>query len=69
MQMTADDYQLVVRFLSRSASLDVPTRRGLAAKIADRIFKETLHPRTGKSDTEALLAKVASAYREKTRIL
>lgn len=69
MQMTADDYQLIVRFLSRRASLEPPVRSKLAGKIVQRIFKESHYIQAGKPDLEALLETAAKAYREKTRIL
>ncbi len=69
MQMTADDYQLVARFLSRQATLEPPVRSKLAGKIVQRIFKESQYVQAGQPDLEDLLATAAKAYREKTRIL
>lgn len=67
--MTADDYQLVARFLARREGMDVKPRRDLAIEICGRVLKGPFRMGRHGADPEDLLEKVETFYRERTRIL
>ncbi len=67
--LSPDEYQLVVRFLSRRTGLEPAARERIAWEIFARVFRDSVYMRSGTPDPEALLERLATAYREKTRIL
>jgi len=67
--MTAEDYQLVSRFLVRRHGLDPGPRANLAREIYERVFKKPIAARADVSNPETALERVASCYTDRTRIL
>ncbi len=68
-EMTAQDYQIVTRFLSRRSGLDPQHRESLAWEICARIFRNAGRPLTPGLDPEHAIETSAALYREMTRIL
>jgi uncharacterized RDD family membrane protein YckC len=68
-EMTAEDYQLVTRFLSRREGLDPQHRLELAEAICARIFREPSGSAAHGLDPETAIETSAALYREITRIL
>ncbi|MEW6349666.1 MAG: RDD family protein [Thermodesulfobacteriota bacterium] len=67
--LSPDEYQLVVRFLSRRHSLEPDAGVRIAREIFGRVFRDSVYVNSGRPDVVALLEQLATAYREKTRIL
>jgi uncharacterized RDD family membrane protein YckC len=68
-QMSAEDYDLLSRFLDRRNEMDAERRKELAWEIYVRIFNEPGRRPASDGDLENALDKVANLYRETTRIL
>jgi uncharacterized RDD family membrane protein YckC len=67
--MTAEEYQLVIRFLSRREGLDPEYRTSLAKAVSERILQGSDFVAKSGSDYEVMLDILAMLYRERTRIL
>lgn len=66
--MTADDYRIVSKFLSRRKELDPEHRKRLASEISQRILRKT-DQQGIRADPEDVLETAEILYRERTRIL
>lgn len=66
--MTADDYRIVSKFLSRRTELDPEHRQRLASEISERILRKSAQQGIG-ADPEDFLETAEILYRERTRIL
>jgi uncharacterized RDD family membrane protein YckC len=66
--MTADDYRIVSKFLSRRDELEPEHRQRLASEISQRLLKKTAQQGIG-ADPEDFLETAEILYRERTRIL
>jgi hypothetical protein len=67
--MTADEYQLVARFLARRKSMDTEPRHDLGIEIYERVLKHPFRAGDDGADPEGMLEKVETFYKERTRIL
>ncbi|MBI5252272.1 MAG: RDD family protein [Desulfomonile tiedjei] len=66
--MTAEDYRIVSKFLSRREELDTEHRLRLASEISKRILLRNGQEKIG-ADPEHFLEIMETLYRERTRIL
>jgi uncharacterized RDD family membrane protein YckC len=67
--MTAGDYQLITRFLSRKEGLEQEHRDTIAKQIIESAFGNSRGPSDNEVNPEAILEAMAALYRERTRIL
>jgi hypothetical protein len=63
LEMTAEDYDLVRKFLSRRAALDADHREDLARQILGRVSRSSMSTGGHASDPEAFLEKLVSLCR------
>jgi uncharacterized RDD family membrane protein YckC len=63
MEMTAEDYELVRKFLARRDALDADNREDLARQILDRVSRRSVSTGGHPSDPEAFLEKLETLCR------
>lgn len=68
-RMTADDYQLLTRFLARRESMELEHRDELVDEIILRLFGSESVPSGSRIARERLLEKLAALYRQRLRVL
>ncbi len=65
LEMTAEDYDLVRKFLARRHTLDADHRQDLARQILDRVSRRSVSTGGPASDPEASLEKLEAICRRR----